>query len=236
MNSNKTIYIVDDNAQFRSSAQWWLSAEGYEVVAFDEPENALTHLQRLQGDTSAQPACLLLDVRMPGMSGLDLHDQLNAQRLNVPVIYMTGHGDVALAVKAMQKGAVHFLEKPFDEAQLQAALERAFQRGKQAGADQAPSLAPQPEPAGPVLTPGQIEYQRRLASLSERQRLVFDCVVAGQLNKTIAWNTGISIKTVEYHRGFMMDKMGARTVLDLIRMASVQGVDTLGNTPGSQPN
>lgn len=220
MNGNKTIYIVDDNAQFRTSAQWWLTAEGYDVVEFDEPERALTHLQR---SPPAQPACMLLDVRMPGMSGLDLHDKLNDCQLDVPVIYMTGHGDVALAVKAMQKGAINFLEKPFDELQLQAALDSAFARAKQASE---PTPAAPPAPASPTEpTPGQIEYQRRLASLSERQRLVFDCVVAGQLNKTIAWNTGISIKTVEYHRGFMMDKMGARTVLELIRMASVQCVD-----------
>jgi len=228
--SSKTIYIVDDNPQFRASAQWWLSAEGYEVIEFAEPENALVHLQT---SPPAQPTCLLLDVRMTGMSGLDLHDKLNEYRLDVPVIYMTGHGDVALAVKAMQKGAVNFLEKPFDEAQLQAALDCAFRRSK-----------PREDAAAVVAvdasTDGQLEYQRRLASLSERQRLVFDCVVAGQLNKTIAWNTGISIKTVEYHRGFMMDKMGAKTVLDLIRMASTQSVDDhtkhLVTAPGVQPH
>ena len=216
--NTKTIYIVDDNPQFRSSAQWWLEAEGYQVIEFAEPENALVHLQT---SPPGQPSCLLLDVRMPGMSGLDMHDKLNEYRLDVPVIYMTGHGDVALAVKAMQKGAVNFLEKPFDEDQLQAALNSAFER----------AAATVPEPAlqaadrlSADATPGQLEYQRRLASLSERQRLVFDCVVDGQLNKTIAWNTGISIKTVEYHRGFMMEKMGAKNVLDLIRMASTQSV------------
>jgi FixJ family two-component response regulator len=219
MNGNKTIYIVDDNAQFRASAQWWLSAEGYDVVEFDEPERALSFLQ---GSPPRHPACMLLDVRMPGMSGLDLHDKLNARALDVPVIYMTGHGDVALAVKAMQKGAVHFLEKPFDETQLQSALERAFARGQTRSGEKEEASEPVLPGASP--SAGQIEYQRRLASLSERQRLVFDCVVAGQLNKTIAWNTGISIKTVEYHRGFMMDKMGARTVLELIRMASTQSV------------
>ncbi len=119
----RTIFIVDDNAEFRSSAQWWLASAGYEVVDFADPAAAL---DALQSRPPSGDACLLLDVRMPGMSGLDLHDRLHECGVKLPIIYMTGHGDVSLAVQAMQKGAVSFLEKPFADAALEQALDRAF--------------------------------------------------------------------------------------------------------------
>ena len=123
----RTIYIVDDNNEFRQSTRWWLEGAGYDVVDFADPTVALRSLTA-DGAAHAQ-ACVLLDLRMPRVSGLDLHDRLRESGVGLPIVYMTGHGDVPLAVQAMQKGAVSFLEKPFDEQALEAALARAFERG-----------------------------------------------------------------------------------------------------------
>ncbi len=200
----KTIYIVDDNADFRRSAQWWLASAGYEVVDYADPALAL---DALQTHPPERPACLLLDVRMPGMSGLDLHDRLRERGVNLPIVYMTGHGDVALAVQAMQRGAVSFLEKPFAEAALEQALQRAFE-APQASAGAATTA---PEAAA-------TEWQERLDSLTRRERELLAWVVEDKLNKTIADLMSISIKTVELHRKRVMDKLGAASVTQLIKM------------------
>ena len=196
----RTIVIVDDNAEFRRSAQWWLTSAGYEVVDYGDPQAAL---DALPAAAPAGPACLLLDVRMPGMSGLDLHDALRAKGVAMPVVYMTGHGDVPLAVQAMQKGAISFLEKPFADDALEAALQRAFE------APRAP--APDDDPA-------RAEWQRRLARLTPRERELLGWVVEDKLNKTIADLMGISIKTVELHRKRVMEKLGATSATHLMKM------------------
>jgi two-component system response regulator FixJ len=201
--STRTIFIVDDNAEFRSSAQWWLASAGYDVVDFADPADAL---DAFQAKPPAGPACLLLDVRMPGMSGLDLHDRLHEQGLTLPVIYMTGHGDVPLAVQAMQKGAVSFLEKPFADAALEEALDRAFARHEA------------PPPAEAPSDDAQREWQQRLARLTPREKELLAWVVEDKLNKTIADLMGISIKTVELHRKRVMDKLEAQSVTHLIKM------------------
>jgi FixJ family two-component response regulator len=237
MTQPRTVYLVDDNAQFRASAQWWLSGAGYEVRGFDDPQTALDALSRLAASEpeALRNACLLLDVRMPGMSGLDLHDRLAAGgialgvgehdgdtgRSLLPVVYMTGHGDVPLAVSAMQKGAVTMLEKPFADQALESALERAFAAAEaacaraQMRAAAAESLAAPPS----ADAAGSQEYQRRLASLSPRQRQIFDGVVAGRLSKQIAFDCGLSERTVEHHRKLVMTKFKARTAMELMRMA-----------------
>lgn len=197
MSNPRTIYIVDDNADFRRSAQWWLASAGYEVVDYADPALAL---DALQAHPPQGQACLLLDMRMPGMSGLDLHDRLLESGLHLPVVYMTGHGDVSLAVQAMQKGAVSFLEKPFAEEALEQALQRAF----------APPAPPQDPPAA--------EWQQRLERLTPRERELLGWVVEDKLNKTIADLMGISIKTVELHRKRVMAKLGAASVTHLIKM------------------
>ena len=197
MSATRTIYIVDDNADFRRSAQWWLASAGYEVVDYADPALAL---DALQSHPPEGEACLLLDVRMPGMSGLDLHDRLLECGVHLPIVYMTGHGDVSLAVQAMQKGAVSFLEKPFAEEALEQALQRAF----------APPAPPQDAPAA--------EWQERLERLTLRESEVLGWVVEDKLNKTIADLMGISIKTVELHRKRVMDKLGAASVTHLIKM------------------
>ena len=199
--NNKTIYIVDDNADFRRSAQWWLASAGYEVVDYADPALALDALQTHPPD---RPACLLLDVRMPGMSGLDLHDRLRERGVHLPIVYMSGHGDVALAVQAMQRGAVSFLEKPFAEEALEQALQRAFEAPP-------PQLPPPPDPAA-------ADWQQRLESLTRRERELLAWVVEDKLNKTIADLMSISIKTVELHRKRVMDKLGAASVTQLIKM------------------
>ena len=202
MDSARTIVIVDDNAEFRRSAQWWLASAGYDVVDYADPAEALAALQQQQ--PPAGSACLLLDVRMPGMSGLDLHDRLREGGIRLPVVYMTGHGDVPLAVQAMQKGAISFIEKPFAEAALEAALQRAFETPAEA--------------ATTTPSPSQTEWQERLARLTPRERELLGWVVEDKLNKTIADLMGISIKTVELHRKRVMDKLGASSATHLIKM------------------
>jgi two-component system response regulator FixJ len=200
--TGRTIVIVDDNPEFRRSAQWWLTSAGYDVVDYGDPQAAL---DALPAAAPAGQACLLLDVRMPGMSGLDLHDALRAKGVAMPVVYMTGHGDVPLAVQAMQKGAVSFLEKPFADDALEAALQRAFE-----------SEAPRAQ--APSDDPARAEWQGRLARLTPRERELLGWVVEDKLNKTIADLMGISIKTVELHRKRVMEKLGATSATHLMKM------------------
>lgn len=268
----RTVFLVDDNADFRHSAQWWLSGAGYRVCDFGDAETALQALHALAEERPEEllSACLLLDVRMPGLSGLDLHDRLAAGGLAMratlhdgyctapraapplPVVYMTGHGDVPLAVAAMQKGAVTLLEKPFADDALEHALERAFAAAESAwaraqmeavfreSATQASAAteagvatvagsawheAPDPGQAG------RLEYQRRLETLSRRQRQVLEGIVAGKLNKQIAFDSGVSSKTVEFHRKCLMDKMRARNAVELVRMAMRESTDVERELP-----
>ncbi len=218
--NRRTIHIVDDNPEFRLSAQWWLAGAGYAVQAHGDPDSALQALSAEPNDPGTR--CLLLDVRMPGMSGLDLHDALLQRGVQLPVVYMSGHADVPLAVQAMQKGAISFLEKPFADEALEAALQRAFEAGE-AAAKSVPSThaidtAPVPSPTTPA-DPAAAAWQARLALLTPRERELFDWVVQDKLNKTIADLMGISIKTVELHRKRMMDKLGAASATQLMRMA-----------------
>jgi two-component system response regulator FixJ len=215
----RTILLVDDNAHFRESAAWLLEALGYEVRAFGSP------IQFLEApdlpDPTATDVCVLLDVRMPGLSGLQVHDALLARGIGWPVVYMTGHGDVPLAVEAMQKGACSFLEKPFQDAVLERTLETTFERAARARmhAPLAPEAAAPASPAS-ANDPG---FERQLGSLTPRERQVLDLVVAGLLNKTIGDRLGISIKTVELHRSRVMQKMGARSFADLMRRVLTRG-------------
>jgi len=198
--SSGAVCLVDDHGEFRESAAWWLESLGYVVSTYDDPRTFLD-----AGDPPAG-SCLVFDVRMPGMSGLELLDALRARGCNRPVIFMSGHGDVPLAVEAMSKGAVTFLEKPFREAALEAALKKAFA-----------SL--------PQTSPEQDSFQQRVSTLTERERQVMDLVVGGDVNKVIAYKLGISPKTVELHRSRIMTKMGATNVSHLVRMAVAGRVD-----------
>lgn len=198
------VCLVDDDEAFRESAAWWLESLGYEVASFDRPSACLDSL------TTGEPACFLLDVRMPEMSGLELLDTLKARGVARPVIFMTGHGDVPLAVEAMRKGAVTFLEKPFREQALEQALADALESA---------------EPPRTVETEASAEHRVRLVRLTERERQVYDLIVAGDSNKVAAFKLDISPKTVELHRARVMAKMGASSVTQLVRMALRGEVD-----------
>ena len=190
------VYVVDDDEAVRDSLQFLLEPT-YRVATFDSAE---AFLERY--DTKAI-ACLILDVRMPGMSGLQLQEELLARGSHLPVVFITGHGDVPMAVATMKKGATDFIEKPFEQKALKVLVERMLERAREDAA--------------------RIERERLnsslLARLTPREQQVLERIVAGRLNKQIADDLGISIKTVEAHRANIMDKLNAGTVADLMRVA-----------------
>jgi RNA polymerase sigma factor (sigma-70 family) len=195
------VYVVDDDEAVRDSLQWLLEASSYRVATYDSAEAFLA------GFDPNAIACLILDVRMPGMSGLELQDELLARKLNLPIIFITGHGDVPMAVSTMKKGAVDFIEKPFDQTALKALVERMLAHAREAAA----------------AAERQRLNEALLARLTPREQQVLERIVAGRLNKQIADDLGISIKTVEAHRANIMDKLRANTVADLMRVALSSG-------------
>lgn len=213
--STRTIYIVDDNPEFRESTRFWLSGAGFDVKTWGDPREAIEALARRDRSESA---CLILDVRMPQLSGLDVHDALLARGALLPVIYMSGHADVPLAVQAMRKGAVTLLEKPFDDEALEAALESAFACTRADAAAVAPAPLPAQLEAGAEHSEAQARFAAREASLTPREREVLGFVIQGIYNKNIADRIGLSIKTVELYRARGMAKMQARSVAALTRM------------------
>ncbi|RCS59474.1 response regulator transcription factor [Parvibium lacunae] len=192
-----TIYIVDDDDAVRDSLQWLLETDPtYRVKTFPSAEAFLAHYD------NNPVGCLILDVRMPGMSGLELQEQLNARGSTLPIVFITGHGDVPMAVSTMKKGAVDFIEKPFNEAELRRIVET-------------------------MLTASRSQHEKNtskqhqealLAKLTARENQVLERIVAGRLNKQIADDLNISIKTVEAHRANIMDKLGITTVADLMKI------------------
>jgi two-component system response regulator FixJ len=216
-----TVYIVDDNPEFRESTRFWLTGCGFEVQAWGDPREAVDALSRRD---RSERCCLMLDVRMPELSGLDVHDRLAACGAMLPVIYMSGHADVPLAVQAMRKGAVTLLEKPFDDETLGAALDAAFASiGDVARAAAERTAAAQVtvahhEDEDPEAAEAQRRFRSREASLTPREREVLGHVVQGTYNKNIADRIGLSIKTVELYRARGMAKMKARSVAELSRM------------------
>jgi two-component system response regulator FixJ len=220
---NRTVVLVDDNAAFRQSTAWLLDGLGLDVLEYDSAAALLEAI----APPAPRPdlACVLLDVRMPGIDGLQLHDALLAREVDWPVIYMTGHGDVPLAVAAMRKGAFSFLEKPFRENQLEMTLWQAFDRAearpRESGAAGAAARPPGGD-AGASAAAASAATDAALARLTGRERQVLDLVVQGKLNKTIADILGISIKTVELHRSNMMQKMGARSIAELMRRVLIR--------------
>jgi RNA polymerase sigma factor (sigma-70 family) len=191
------VYVVDDDEAVRDSLQWLLEASSYRVATYESAEAFLA------GFDPNAIACLILDVRMPGMSGLELQDELLARKLNLPIIFITGHGDVPMAVSTMKKGAVDFIEKPFDQTALKELVERMLAHAREAAA----------------AAERQRLNEALLARLTPREQQVLQRIVAGRLNKQIADDLGISIKTVEAHRANIMDKLRANTVADLMRVA-----------------
>jgi two-component system response regulator FixJ len=211
--TDRTIYILDDTPEFRDSTCFWLSGAGYAVQAWGDPMAAIDALARRD---RRERACLMLDVRMPQLSGLDVHDALLQRGAQLPVIYMSGHADVPLAVQAMRKGAVTLLEKPFDDETLAAALETAFATP---GESVAPAALPvEADATDAADEEAQARFRTREASLTPREREVLGHVIQGTYNKNIADRIGLSIKTVELYRARGMAKMKARSVAELTRM------------------
>jgi len=210
--NTRTIYIVDDNIEFLESTRFWLSGAGFDVRTFGDPTQAV---EALSARERSVPACLMLDVRMPQLSGLDLHDTLIDRGAQLPVIYMSGHADVPLAVQAMQKGAVTMLEKPFDEGALEAAIESAFAAAQRGPVAEAAAEVPADDP---VIDEARARFKARETKLTPRERQVLGFVIQGIYNKNIADRVGLSIKTVELYRARGMAKMQARSVAELTRM------------------
>ena len=195
------VFVVDDDEAIRDSLQWLLESHGLQVRHYASPQAFLDACDpTLSG-------CLVLDVRMPDMSGLELHEKLGQRGISWPVGFITGHGDVPMAVSALKRGAVDFIEKPFHDDEMLGLIRKclatdAGQRVRQR--------------RGAVL-------RERSASLTDREREVMKLIVGGNLNKEIADQLGISVKTVEVHRSRVMDKMAARTVADLVQFSVVLG-------------
>lgn len=191
-----TIYIVDDDDGMRRALTVLMTTVGYQPVAFGRPTEFLAHFD------ASQPGCLVLDVRMPEMSGLEVQQQLNRSGAMVPVILITGHGDIPMAVQAMKDGAFDFLQKPFRDQEL---LDRINAALKQDAENRA-------------IVEKHADLKRRAESLTPREREVMALVVDGRANKVIAIDLGLSERTVEIHRANVMDKMGARSVAHLVKM------------------
>jgi FixJ family two-component response regulator len=191
------VFVVDDDASVRKSLVRLIKAAGYEAEAFGSVGDFLAR-RPYDG-----PCCLVLDVRMPGRTGLDLQEALRAAGRRLSIVFITGHRDVPVSVKAMKGGAVDFLTKPVDEGTLLGAIEQAVAR----------TLADRQRQAR------QTEIQKRIASLTPREAAVFALVVTGMLNKQIGSELGIGEKTVKVHRGRVMEKMQAGSLADLVRLA-----------------
>lgn len=202
MKAQPTVFIVDDDDSVRRALQRLAGSVGLNVETF---ASAQAFLDRYD---SSRAGCLVLDVRMPGLSGLDLQDELNVRGITIPVVFMTGHGDVPMSVRAMKAGAVDFISKPFNDQALLDAVQHALakdQDSRQAHAERS-------------------EILRRIERLTPREREVFALVVDGKLNKQIAHQLGTSIKTVKVHRARVMDKMRAASLADLVLLAQAAGL------------
>jgi two-component system, LuxR family, response regulator FixJ len=197
-----TIYVVDDDDAVRDSLALLLEAAGLRVEAFAGAAEALRRCR------VERPACVVTDVRMPGMDGLELQRQLSRLHAQLPVIVITGHGDVPLAVQAMKAGALDFIEKPFSDQVILASIEAAVTRGRRGAA---------------AAVTG--KFGEHLARLTPRERDVFHQLIVGNPNKVIAHNLSISARTVEIHRARVMEKMEVRSLPELVRRAIEAGVE-----------
>jgi two-component system response regulator FixJ len=202
MTENKLVHVVDDEEAIRRSLDFLLRTAGYQVEKWADGETFL------KGADRTQPGCVLLDVRMPGMDGLQVQEEMASQGFNFPVIVLTGHGDIGTAVRAMQGGAVDFLEKPFNRERLLEALATGFlqlsdregQRGREQWA------------------------KTQIALLTQREQEVLEGLACGYPNKTIAYDLGISSRTVEVYRANVMEKLGVTNFADALRVAFAAGM------------
>ena len=207
MQADATIFVIDDDDAVRQSLEFLLKTAGVKVRSFDSGKAFLDVLSEVDA------GCVITDVRMPGVTGIDLLKTLKEVKPDLPVIVITGHGDIALAVEAMKIGAVDFLEKPFDDNHLLAAVKSAL--------DQEADVAQRKAQVNEIID--------KLAALSNRERQVLEGLVAGNANKNIAFDLGISPRTVEIYRANLMTKMAANSLSDLVRMAMIAGILEGGN-------
>ncbi|MBV5275194.1 MAG: response regulator transcription factor [Lamprocystis purpurea] len=201
MSTNPTVFVVDDDQAMRTSLQWLIESTGMQVKTFESADAFLSNFY------PERAGCLLLDVRMPGMSGLELQSYLAREGYHLPVIIITGHGDVGMAVKAMRAGAMDFIEKPFHDEDLLRSIQRALevdQRQRLSRAARADILA-------------------RVADLTPREHEVMGMVTDGKANREIAVALGVTPKTVEAHRARVMEKMRAESLAELVRMVLIAG-------------
>ena len=191
-----TVYVVDDDEAMRESLTWLIESVGLNIETYASAD------EFLESYYPGRPGCVLLDVRMPGMSGLELQGYLQKQQVTVPVIMITGHGDVPMAVRAMKSGAIDFIEKPFNDEQLLESIRNALAIDDTRRDEQS----------------FKAEVASRLAQLTPRESEVMDMVTAGKSNKEIANSLGVSAKTVEAHRAKVMEKMEAGSLAELVRL------------------
>ena len=191
------VYVVDDDEAVRDSLQWLLEGKDYRVRCFDSAESFLSRYD------PREVACLIVDIRMPGVTGLELQDRLLERKSPLPIVFITAHGDVPMAVNTMKKGAMDFIPKPFNEEELLNVVERMLDQARSAFADYQHAA----------------NREALMGKLTAREAQVLERIVAGRLNKQIADDLGISIKTVEAHRANIMEKLNANTVADLLKIA-----------------
>lgn len=192
-----TVFVVDDDDAVRRMLCWLMTSVDLPVVAYESADDFLAARER------GWVGCLLLDVRMPGMSGLELQRKLNRERVELPVIIITGHADVPMAIEAMKNGAFDFIEKPFNNQMLLDLVQKAIAISARRAENQAK----------------EDKRKQKLSALTPRERQVLDLIAVGETNKAVARNLGISRKTVEAHRAKVVKKLAARSLADLVRIA-----------------
>jgi two-component system response regulator FixJ len=207
MTASQPILVVDDDGEVRESLRALLEAAGHAVRSYSSANALLS-------DELPEGSCLITDIRMPGMDGMELQEEIVRRGLNLQVIIITGHGDVPLAVRALRAGATDFLEKPFSAEAILTSVKRALATAGQVRNREAELKA----------------AQQRLSLLTPREREVFDQIVAGKPNKVAAYELQISARTVEVHRAHIMDKMSARNLSDLVRISMAAMGGPSGNT------
>ena len=188
--SNQTVYIIDDDPEVCQALRWLFESVQFRVETFKSADSFLNK----KSDNA--PGCIILDVRMPGMSGLELLEQLKSQKKGLPVIMITGHGDIPMAVRAMKAGAVDFILKPFNDQCLVELVQKCIEQS----------------PPNPIN-----QLHTRVSNLTARERQIIDLIMEGKLNKEIAYELSISISTVEAHRSNIMDKMKAKNLAQLVK-------------------
>jgi FixJ family two-component response regulator len=191
-----TAYVVEDDESIRTLWRWLMESNGIAVRTFNSAPEFIAGYQ------PGSPGCLVLDLRLPGMSGLELQEHLKRQRIDIPIVFVTAHGDVRTAVTALKEGAVDFIEKPFGYREAVATVQKAFERD----AEDRQRRGRQAHVAG------------RIATLTDRERAVLQRVIEGKQNKLIADELEISIKTVEFHRAKLMEKMGVNSLAELVQL------------------